>query len=209
MELSKNIAGKLLDNNAVKISVEPPFKWTSGILSPIYCDNRVLISDFSAVKMITEGFRELILKENLEFDVVAGTATAGIPWASFLAYDMEKPMVYIRPEPKGHGAGKQVEGRVEKGQKVLLVEDLISTGGSVLEAVAAAEREGADVLGVVAIFTYELEKANRKFADAGVKLATLTTYSELIEIAKETGYVTKEELELLKKFKENQETWQN
>ena len=96
-----------------------------------------------------------------------------------------------------------------KGQKMVVVEDLISTGGSVLEAVAAAEREGADVLGVVAIFTYELEKANSKFADAGVKLATLTTYSELIEIAKETGYVTKEELKLLKKFKENQETWQN
>ena len=114
---------------------------------------------------------------------------------------------YIRSKPKDHGAGNQIEGRVSKGQKMVLVEDLISTGGSVLEAVAAAQREGIEVLGVIAIFTYQLEKAATKFQEAQVPLYTLTNYSELIQIAQETGYVTEAELEMLKKFKDNQETW--
>ena len=148
---------------------------------------------YPEVRSQIEGaFAELIKAEFPEVEVIAGTATAGIPHGAIIADYLKLPFAYIRSKPKDHGAGNQVEGRVTKGQKMVVVEDLISTGGSVLEAVAAAEREGADVLGVVAI-----------------KLATLTTYSELIEIAKETGYVTKEELELLKKFKENQETWQN
>ena len=145
-----------------------------------------------------------IAADLLEIKAVSLSPSQPFTWAS----GIKLPFAYIRSKPKDHGAGNQVEGRVAKGQKMVVVEDLISTGGSVLESVAAAEREGADVLGVVAIFTYELEKANSKFAESGVKLATLTNYSELIEIAKETGYVTKEELELLKKFKENQETWQ-
>ena len=113
------------------------------------------------------------------------------------------------PEPKDHGAGNQIEGRVVKGEKMVVVEDLISTGGSVLDAVAAAEREGADVIGVVAIFTYELPKAEKNFADAGVKLVTLSNYSELIKVAKVQGYITADGLNLLRKFKENQETWQD
>ena len=119
------------------------------------------------------------------------------------------PFAYIRSKPKDHGAGNQIEGRVVKGEKMVVVEDLISTGGSVLDAVAAAEREGADVIGVVAIFTYELPKAEKNFADAGVKLVTLSNYTELIKVAKVQGYITADGLQLLKKFKENQETWQD
>ena len=209
MSISKAIAADLLEIKAVSLSPSQPFTWASGIKSPIYTDNRVTLAYPEVRNQIEGAFAELIKAEFPEVEVIAGTATAGIPHGAIISDYLKLPFAYIRSKPKDHGAGNQVEGRVAKGQKMVVVEDLISTGGSVLEAVAAAEREGADVLGVVAIFTYELEKANSKFADAGVKLATLTTYSELIEIAKETGYVTKEELELLKKFKENQETWQD
>ncbi|BAL50969.1 MULTISPECIES: orotate phosphoribosyltransferase [Lactococcus] len=209
MSISKAIAADLLEIKAVSLSPSQPFTWASGIKSPIYTDNRVTLAYPEVRNQIEGAFAELIKAEFPEVEVIAGTATAGIPHGAIISDYLKLPFAYIRSKPKDHGAGNQVEGRVAKGQKMVVVEDLISTGGSVLEAVAAAEREGADVLGVVAIFTYELEKANSKFTEAGVKLATLTTYSELIEIAKETGYVTKEELELLKKFKENQETWQD
>ena len=205
MSISKAIAADLLEIKAVSLSPSQPFTWASGIKSPIYTDNRVTLAYPEVRSQIEGAFAELIKAEFPEVEVIAGTATAGIPHGAIIADYLKLPFAYIRSKPKDHGAGNQVEGRVAKGQKMVVVEDLISTGGSVLEAVTAAEREGADVLGVVAI----LEKANSKFAEAGVKLATLTTYSELIEIAKETGYVTKEELELLKKFKENQETWQD
>ena len=122
---------------------------------------------------------------------------------------MNLPFAYIRSKPKDHGAGNQIEGRVRKGQKMVVVEDLISTGDSVLEAVAAAEREGADVIGVVAIFTYELPKATENFEKAGVKLVTLSNYTELIKVAKVQGYITADDLNLLRKFKENQETWRD
>ena len=209
MSISKAIAADLLEIKAVSLSPSQPFTWASGIKSPIYTDNRVTLAYPEVRNQIEGAFAELIKAEFPEVEVIAGTATAGIPHGAIISDYLKLPFAYIRSKSKDHGAGNQVEGRVAKGQKMVVVEDLISTGGSVLEAVAAAEREGADVLGVVAIFTYELEKANSKFTEAGVKLTTLTTYSELIEIAKETGYVTKEELELLKKFKENQETWQD
>ena len=151
-------------------------------------------------KLIKEAFPEV--------EVIAGTATAGIPHGAIIADKMNLPFAYIRSKPKDHGAGNQIEGRVAQGQKMVVVEDLISTGGSVLEAVAAAKREGADVLGVVAIFSYQLPKADKNFADAGVKLVTLSNYSELIHLAQEEGYITPEGLDLLKRFKEDQENWQ-
>ena len=159
--------------------------------------------------MIENGFVEKIKEEFPEVEVIAGTATAGIPHGAIIADKMNLPFAYIRSKPKDHGAGNQIEGRVVKGEKMVVVEDLISTGGSVLDAVAAAEREGADVIGVVAIFTYELPKAEKNFADAGVKLVTLSNYSELIKVAKVQGYITADGLNLLRKFKENQETWQD
>ncbi|GBG97323.1 orotate phosphoribosyltransferase [Lactococcus termiticola] len=209
MTLSSQIAADLLEIKAVSLSPSAPFTWASGIQSPIYTDNRVTLAYPEVRSRIEAGFAELIKAEFPEVEVIAGTATAGIPHGAIIADYMKLPFAYIRSKPKDHGAGNQVEGRVAKGQKMVVVEDLISTGGSVLDAVAAAEREGAEVLGVVAIFTYELEKATQRFAEAGVKLKTLSNYSELIEIAKETEYVTAEELELLKKFKDNQETWQD
>ena len=141
--------------------------------------------------------------------MIAGTATAGIPHGAIIADKMNLPFSYIRSKPKDHGAGNQIEGRVIKGQKMVIIEDLISTGGSVLEAVAAAKAAGVEVLGVVAIFTYELPKAKANFEEAGVELQTLSNYTELIKVAKVQGYIDANGLTLLKKFKENQDTWQD
>ncbi|MGT2950775.1 orotate phosphoribosyltransferase [Streptococcus cuniculi] len=209
MTLSREIAAHLLDIKAVYLQPEEPFTWASGIKSPIYTDNRITLSYPDTRTLIEDGFVEKIKESFPEVEVIAGTATAGIPHGAIIADRMNLPFAYIRSKPKDHGAGNQVEGRIVKGQKMVVIEDLISTGGSVLDAVAAAEREGADVLGVVAIFTYELPKADANFEQAGVKLVTLSNYSELIKVAKVQGYINADGLTLLKKFKENQETWQD
>ncbi|MDR2977185.1 MAG: orotate phosphoribosyltransferase [Streptococcaceae bacterium] len=207
-DLATQIAKDLLSINAVTLSPSEPYTWASGIKSPIYTDNRVTLAYPEVRTRIEDGFVEKIRAEFLEVEVIAGTATAGIPHGAIIADKMNLPFAYIRSKPKDHGAGNQVEGKVSKGQKMVIIEDLISTGGSVLEAAAAAEREGADVLGIAAIFSYELPRADQNFSQAQRKLVTLTNYSHLIEIAQKTGYVTDSELILLKKFKENQESWQ-
>ncbi|MBF0776457.1 orotate phosphoribosyltransferase [Streptococcus azizii] len=209
MTLSREIAAHLLDIKAVYLQPEEPFTWASGIKSPIYTDNRITLSYPDTRSLIENGFVEKIKESFPEVEVIAGTATAGIPHGAIIADRMNLPFAYIRSKPKDHGAGNQVEGRIVKGQKMVVIEDLISTGGSVLDAVAAAKREGADVLGVVAIFTYELPKAADNFEQAAVKLVTLSNYSELIKVAKVQGYINADGLTLLKKFKENQETWQD
>lgn len=209
MTLAKDIARDILDIKAVYLKPNEPFTWASGIKSPIYTDNRITLSYPETRTLIEDGFVETIKKEFPDVEVIAGTATAGIPHGAIIADKMNLPFAYIRSKPKDHGAGNQIEGRVVKGQKMVVIEDLISTGGSVLEAVAAAKREGADVLGVAAIFTYELPKATANFEDADVKLVTLSNYSELIKVAKVQGYIDADGLTLLKKFKENQETWQD
>lgn len=208
MTLATQIASHLLDIKAVYLQPENPFTWASGIQSPIYTDNRITLSYPDTRTLIEDGFVQKIKEEFPDVEVIAGTATAGIPHGAIIADRMNLPFAYIRSKPKDHGAGNQVEGRIFKGQKMVVIEDLISTGGSVLDAVAAAEREGADVLGVVAIFTYELPKATENFANAGVKLVTLSNYSELIKVAKVQGYINADGLTLLKKFKEDQENWQ-
>ena len=208
MTLAQDIARDLLKIKAVYLKPEEPFTWASGIKSPIYTDNRVTLAYPETRTLIENGFVEAIKAEFPEVEVIAGTATAGIPHGAIIADKMNLPFAYIRSKPKDHGAGNQIEGRVSAGQKMVVVEDLISTGGSVLDAVAAAEREGAHVLGVVAIFTYQLPKADQRFAEAGVKLVTLSNYSELIKLAEQEGYVNAEGLKLLERFKENQETWQ-
>ena len=154
-----------------------------------------------------DGVVELIKTKFPEVKVIAGTATAGIPHGAIIADKMNLPFAYIRSKPKDHGNKRQIEGRVQKGQKMVVVEDLISTGGSVLSAVEAAKREGADVLGVVAIFTYELEQARANFTAANVALETLTTYTALIHVAHSSNKINEKELALLKKFKEHQENW--
>ena len=209
MTLATEIASHLLDIKAVYLQPDNPFTWASGIQSQIYTDNRVTLSYPDTRTLIEDGFVQKIKEEFPDVEVIAGTATAGIPHGAIIADRMNLPFAYIRSKPKDHGAGNQVEGRIFKGQKMVVIEDLISTGGSVLDAVAAAEREGADVLGVVAIFTYELPKATENFTNAGVKLVTLSNYSELIKVAKVQGYINADGLTLLKKFKENQENWRD
>lgn len=209
MTLARDIARDLLDIKAVYLQPENPFTWASGIQSPIYTDNRITLSYPETRTLIENGFVKTIQEQFPDAEVIAGTATAGIPHGAIIADKMNLPFAYIRSKPKDHGAGNQIEGRVIKGQKMVIIEDLISTGGSVLDAVAAAKREGADVLGVVAIFTYELPAAAQNFSDAGVRLYTLSNYTELIKVAKVQGYITADGLQLLKKFKENQETWQD
>lgn len=208
MTLATQIASDLLAIEAVYLQPEKPFTWASGIQSPIYTDNRITLAYPETRTLIEEGFVTTIREQFPEVEVIAGTATAGIPHGAIIADKMNLPFAYIRSKPKAHGAGNQVEGRVQPGQKMVLIEDLISTGGSVLDAVAAAEREGAEVLGVAAIFTYELPKATDNFAQAGVKLVTLSNYSELIKVAKIQGYIDAAGLELLKKFKANPTGWQ-
>lgn len=208
MTLASQIAADLLDIQAVYLKPENPFTWASGIKSPIYTDNRITLSYPETRNLIENSFVDTIKDHFPEVEVIAGTATAGIPHGAIIADKMSLPFAYIRSKPKDHGAGNQIEGRVLKGQKMVIIEDLISTGGSVLDAAAAAKREGADVLGVVAIFTYELLKASQNFEEAGVQLITLSTYSDLIQVAKEKGYITADGLQLLQKFKEDQENWQ-
>lgn len=209
MTLANDIARDLLKIKAVYLKPEEPFTWASGIKSPIYTDNRVTLAYPETRTLIENGFVEKIRAEFPDMEVIAGTATAGIPHGAIIADKMNLPFAYIRSKPKDHGAGNQIEGRVAPGQKMVVIEDLISTGGSVLDAIAAAEREGADVIGAAAIFTYELPKADKNFADAGVKLVTLSNYTELIHLAEQEGYINAEGLTLLKKFKDDQENWQN
>ena len=207
MTLAKEIARDLLKIKAVYLKPEEPFTWASGIKSPIYTDNRVTLAYPETRTLIEDGFVEKIRAEFPDVEVIAGTATAGIPHGAIIADKMNLPFAYIRSKPKDHGAGNQIEGRVAPGQKMVVIEDLISTGGSVLDAIAAAKREGADVIGAAAIFTYELPQADKNFNEAGVKLVTLSNYTELIHLAEQEGYINAEGLALLKRFKEDQENW--
>ena len=207
MTLAKEIARDLLKIKAVYLKPEEPFTWASGIKSPIYTDNRVTLAYPETRTLIEDGFVEKIRAEFPDVEVIAGTATAGIPHGAIIADKMNLPFAYIRSKPKDYGAGNQIEGRVAPGQKMVVIEDLISTGGSVLDAIAAAKREGADVIGAAAIFTYELPKADKNFNEAGVKLVTLSNYTELIHLAEQEGYINAEGLALLKRFKEDQENW--
>jgi orotate phosphoribosyltransferase len=208
LKLAQEIAQNLLEIQAVFLAPKKPFTWASGIKSPIYIDNRITMSFPKVRCLIAKSFAQKIKEIYPEVEVIAGVATSGIPHAAWVAKELNLPMIYIRSKPKDHGKGKQIEGKISKKAKIVVIEDLISTGGSVLEAVAAAKREEADVLGVAAIFTYELPQGKENFEKANVKLLTLSNYTSLIEIAKKIGYINEEELVLLKRFKENQHNWQ-
>lgn len=208
MTQAESIAKILLDAKAVKVSVNPPFTWNTGLLAPIYCDNRLLISYPKERSLVIEGFKQLIEKNNLEFDVLAGTATAGIPWASFLAQELDKPMVYVRAQPKDYGKAKQVEGFMQKSSRVLIVEDLISTGRSSLTSAKACQREyGASVVVVIAIFDYQMELAKQSFADANINLLALSNFSVLVKVAAERNYLTEEEKNNALSWGSNPEAW--
>lgn len=209
MNVEQSIAKDLLEIEAVFLNPSDPFTWASGIKSPIYCDNRITMSYPKVRKEIAKGLASKIKEAFPEVQVIAGTATAGIPHAAWVAEILDLPMVYIRSKAKDHGKGNQIEGRIVEGQKMVVIEDLISTGGSVLEAAEAAKREGADILGVAAIFTYELPKGKANFKKAEIPLMTLTNYSVLIEAALEDRYIDEQELTLLKEWKKDPENWQS
>jgi orotate phosphoribosyltransferase len=205
--MKQDIAEKLLEINAVALKPQTPFTWTSGLRSPIYCDNRLTLSFPSVRKDIALGLKKLILENFPAAEVIAGTATAGIPHAAWISDLMDLPMCYVRSKPKGHGKGNQIEGKVEEGQKVVVVEDLISTGGSVITAVQALREAGCEVHGVVSIFTYGLEKGKEAFALAGIKSESLTDFPTLIEVAIEKGYVNETDQASLLDWRKDPSSW--
>ncbi len=193
----KEIAKILLNVGAVELNVDEPFIWASGIESPIYCDNRLTMSDPVGRKEIAEGLAQLIRTEYPETTIIAGTATAGIPHAAWVADILGLPMVYVRSSAKGHGRSRQIEGRIQSGDKAIIIEDLISTGGSSLNAAAALRAEKIDVTGIVSIFTYELKKADIAFEAENLSYRSLTDFNALIEASKENGSISEDAIEYL------------
>lgn len=191
------VAKSLLDIAAIKLQPNDPFTWASGIKSPIYTDNRKTISFPDARHIIIDGLAALIKEQYPNVEVIGGVATAGIPHAAWVAEKLDLPMVYVRSKPKDHGTGKQIEGLLAAGQKVVLIDDLISTGGSVLGAVKATQAAGGEVLGVAAIFSYELPAATMNFAQAATPFSSLTNFSSLIQVAQQTGEITADELTMI------------
>lgn len=206
-ESTRTIAQSLLDIGAVKLRPSEPFRWSSGLMSPIYCDNRLTISVPSVRREIRDAFAEVLAAEEFLPATIAGTATAGIPHAAWLAEAVDQPMVYVRSSAKDHGTGARIEGRISAGDDVVLVEDLISTGGSALNAVAALQERGARVRAVLAIFTYQLEAAERAFQEAGVERFVLSDFQTLIDVAHVEDRLSDDELTVLQKWRANPEAW--
>ena len=209
MDLKVKIAKDLLKIKAVFFRPEEPFTWASGIKSPVYCDNRLTLSDKDVRTDVEEGLAELIRENYPDAEVLVGTSTAGIAHAAITAHIMGLPMGYVRSGHKDHGRQNQIEGRLEKGQKVVVVEDLISTGGSVLEVVDVLREAGAEVLGIVSIFTYGMQKGLDRLAAADVKNISLTDFDVIAEVAADDGYIKAEDVEKLIKFRNNpsDESW--
>ena len=205
--IEKIIAKQLLDIKAVKLNVENPFTWASGWKSPIYCDNRKVLSYPAARKVVYEAFVDIIKENFKDVDVIAGVATGAIAYGMMVAEVLGKPFVYVRPKPKDHGTGAQVEGDLPENARVVVVEDLISTGGSSLAAVDALAKSGAIVLGMVAIFSYNFIKSRKAFENANVELHTLSHYEALLEQAVEENYIKAEDMNVLKEWRINPETW--
>ena len=209
MSIEKTVAKNLLDIKAVSLQPNDPFTWASGIKSPIYCDNRLVLSFPEKRSVVVQGFVELIQKEYSEAEVIVGTATAGIPWGAMVADKMEKPFGYVRSSNKTHGKGNKIEGKIEKGAKVVVVEDLISTGGFVKDVILSLREAGAEVLGVVAIFTYLLPASSELFDSIACSFKTLSNYDVLIDVALENAYIKENDLEKLKAWKKDpkDESW--
>ena len=204
---AQQIAAYLLETGAVKLRPEQPFKWSSGWNSPIYCDNRITLSHPAIRIYIKKALAEAIKTNFPEVDVIAGVATAGIAQGALVADELNLPFIYVRPEPKSHGMGNQIEGQLKPGQKVVMLEDLISTGGSSLKSAKAVQAAGSEVIGMAAIFTYGFGKATENFKEAGIPLVTLSNYEVLAQVAAEKGYIKPEAFESLKSWREAPETW--
>lgn len=207
MKNEKIIAEKLLQAEAIKLSPEQPFTWASGWKSPIYCDNRRVLSYPFLRDFIKSEMCNIIFEQYPEADLIAGVATAGIAWGAMAADQLKLPFIYVRPKPKEHGLGNQVEGFFEKGQKVVVVEDLISTGKSSLQVVDVLRNSGVEIAGMVSIFNYGFNASEEAFKKAGVMLESLTTYNSLIDLAIEKKIVSADTEELLKSWRENPAEW--
>ena len=209
METAKKVAAELLGIKAVFLSPQKPFTWASGIKSPIYCDNRLILTSPKARKVVEEAIANTVIEKFPEAEVLMGTSTAGIAHAAIAAWILDKPIGYVRGGNKDHGRGNRIEGRLEPGQKVVVIEDLISTAGSCIEVVEALREAGADVLGVVSIFTYGMQKGLDRLAAANVTNYSLSNFDTLCEVAVEEKYITPEEEVKLKKFMANpsDESW--
>jgi len=209
MELSIKIAKDLLKIKAVFFRPDEPFTWASGIKSPVYCDNRLTLTDVDARCDVENGLATLIKENYPDVEVLMGTSTAGIAHAAITGHLLSLPMGYVRSGNKDHGRQNRIEGRLEKGQKVVVVEDLISTGGSVIDVVDALREAGADVLGVVSIFTYGMQKGLDRLKDANVKNVSLTNFDCIAEVAAQEGYIAKEDIAKLIAFRNNpsDESW--
>jgi orotate phosphoribosyltransferase len=205
--LKKVIAERLLDIEAVALQPQDPFTWASGLRSPIYCDNRLTLSYPEVRKEIAQGLKTIIIEKFPDAELIAGTATAGIPHAAWVSDLLDLPMCYVRSKPKGHGKGSQIEGKTYQGQKVVVVEDLISTGGSVITAVEALREAGCEVLGVVAIFTYRLAKGEEMLKEANISAYSLTDFPTLAEVAKEKGYIKEDDLDTLQAWRKDPAEW--
>ncbi|MDR3190021.1 MAG: orotate phosphoribosyltransferase [Lactobacillaceae bacterium] len=201
------VAKRLLAIEAVKLQPNDPFTWASGLKSPIYTDNRMTIAFPEVRDLIAAGLADLIKTKYPDVQVIGGVATAGIPHAAWVAQLLNLPMVYVRSKPKDHGAGKQIEGTLQAGQKVVLIDDLISTGGSVLGAVEATRKEGGEVLGVVSIFSYELPAADVNFGAANTPFASLTSYSALLDAAQANGIIAQQDLATLIEWRQDPKAW--
>ena len=207
--MKKEIAKHLLSIKAVFLRPDQPFTWASGILSPIYCDNRLTLSAPEVRRCIEQNIADTINELYPECEVLMGTSTAGIAHAAIAAYIMDKPMGYVRSGAKDHGRGNQIEGKLEPGQKVVVVEDLISTGGSVIEVVNALREAGAEVLGIVSIFTYGMKKGLDRLSEANVTNTSLCDLDTLVEVAAATGYIEESDKARLIAFRNNpsDESW--
>lgn len=211
MTTEKIIAAELLSIKAVFLSPNEPFTWASGIKSPIYCDNRLILTAPKSRKIVESAIAQTVKERFPEAEVLMGTSTAGIAHAAIAADILDMPMGYVRGSAKDHGRGNRIEGRLEEGQKVVVIEDLISTGGSCIDVVEALREAGAEVLGVVSIFTYGMKKGIERLAAAGVVNYSLSNFDTLVEVAVEQGYIAPADEARLKQFMSNpsDESWMN
>lgn len=207
--LENKVAKALLQIKAVFFRPDEPFTWASGIKSPVYCDNRLTLSSPDVRTVIENGFVEIIKEHFPDVEILMGTATAGIPHAAIVSHLMNLPMGYVRSGNKDHGRQNKIEGELKSGQKVLVVEDLISTAGSSLETASALKDAGGKVLGIVSIFTYNMKTANDRLASANLKNVSLTNFDVLVEVAVKEGYIKNEDIVRLKSFRDNpaDESW--
>ena len=211
MEIQKNTAKALLTIGAVFFRPQEPFTWASGIKSPVYCDNRLILSAPAQRKIVEQYIADTVKANYPECEMLMGTSTAGIAHAAIAAHLMDIPMGYVRSGAKDHGRQNQIEGKMEPGTKVVVIEDLISTGGSVIEVVDALRNAGAEVLGIVSIFTYNMQKGLDRLAAANVKNVSLTNFDVIAEVAAAEGYIKNEDIQRLISFRNNpsDESWIN